>query len=105
MEAVQPRPKMFYNVGSPRYMSPEAYFDNLYTEKSDIWSFGIILYEMVTGTTFDKGRNIIETFNFIRDRGIPIPMNLSNTAKSILQQMLKLNPIKRSSCDEILQNL
>ena len=31
MEAIQPKPRMFYNVGSPRYMSPEAYMDNLYT--------------------------------------------------------------------------
>ena len=50
---------MFYNVGSPRYMSPEAYQDNIYSEKSDIWGIGVTFYEMVTGTTFDKGKNIV----------------------------------------------
>ena len=50
---------MFYNVGSPRYMSPQAYQENIYSEKSDIWSLGITFYEMLTGTTFDKGKNIV----------------------------------------------
>lgn len=38
-----------YNVGSPSYMSPEAYKKTLYSEKSDIWSLGVIFYEMLTG--------------------------------------------------------
>ena len=50
---------MFYNVGSPRYMSPEAYTSNKYSEKSDIWALGIIFYEMLTGTNFDKGKDIL----------------------------------------------
>ncbi len=33
-----------FNVGSPSYMSPEAYNKTLYSEKSDVWSLGIILY-------------------------------------------------------------
>ncbi len=45
----------FYNVGSPAYMSPEAYFDTIYSEKSDIWALGVILHEMVTGRTVLSG--------------------------------------------------
>ena len=29
-------------------MSPEAYINSYYTEKSDIWSFGCVIYEMTT---------------------------------------------------------
>lgn len=93
---------MFYNVGSPRYMSPEAYLENLYTEKSDIWSIGITFYEMVTGTTFDKGKNILETFGFIKEKGIPIPRDLNEKTKRILQSMLMYNHSKRSSCEQLL---
>jgi serine/threonine protein kinase len=50
------KPKMFYNVGSPSYMSPEAYMDNIYGEKSDVWAAGGILYEMLVGSTIDKGK-------------------------------------------------
>ena len=55
MEEVPNKPQCFYNVGSPKYMSPEAYTENKYSEKSDIWAIGVMLYEMLAGFTCDKG--------------------------------------------------
>jgi serine/threonine protein kinase len=40
-----------YNVGSPLYMSPEALKKNIYSLKNDIWSIGILTYEMLYGET------------------------------------------------------
>lgn len=40
-----------YNVGSPLYMSPEALKKNIYSLKNDIWSIGIMTYELLHGTT------------------------------------------------------
>lgn len=48
--ASKDRPKISYNVGSELYMAPEAFNKNSYSEKSDIWSLGIILNEMLTGS-------------------------------------------------------
>jgi serine/threonine protein kinase len=35
------------NVGTPYYMSPEQVNESEYNEKSDIWSAGCLLYEIV----------------------------------------------------------
>ena len=44
-QIIDPRKVMkTFNVGSPSYMSPEAYLRTLYSEKSDSWSLGVILY-------------------------------------------------------------
>lgn len=53
---------MTYNVGSPAYMSPEAYNESIYSEKSDIWALGVILHEMVTGTIPIMRTNDIDQF-------------------------------------------
>jgi serine/threonine protein kinase len=31
-------------------MSPEAYNDSIYSEKSDVWALGVVFHEMLTGT-------------------------------------------------------
>ena len=40
-----------YNVGSPLYMAPESLKNNEYSYKTDIWSLGVILFELLTGET------------------------------------------------------
>jgi serine/threonine protein kinase len=58
MAEVANKPQGYYNVGSPKYMAPEAYEDNIYSEKSDIWALGVILYEMSVGKTCDEGHSM-----------------------------------------------
>jgi serine/threonine protein kinase len=45
-ELVEPQK---YSVGSPLYMSPEAYKRNIYSSKSDLWALGMIIYELIIG--------------------------------------------------------
>ena len=40
-----------YNVGSPLYMAPESLKRNEYSYKTDLWSVGVIFFEMLTGET------------------------------------------------------
>lgn len=43
-------------------MSPEAYYRTMYSEKSDVWALGIILFEMLEGHTIDYGQDINKYF-------------------------------------------
>lgn len=63
------RPMIQYNVGSPTYMAPESYTKSRYSQKSDIWSLGIIFYEMLTGKTPDNGIKIKQYFKDIESKG------------------------------------
>tara|TARA_B100000963_G_scaffold361963_1_gene401368 strand:- start:6207 stop:7397 length:1191 start_codon:yes stop_codon:yes gene_type:complete len=38
----------YTNIGTPYYMSPELYKNFKYTSKTDIWSIGVVLYELMT---------------------------------------------------------
>ena len=36
-----------FSVGTPLYMAPETLIYNTYSEKSDIWAIGVVLYYML----------------------------------------------------------
>jgi NIMA (never in mitosis gene a)-related kinase len=41
--------KIYSQTGTPYYAAPEVWRDQPYDEKSDIWSLGVVLYELATG--------------------------------------------------------
>jgi serine/threonine protein kinase len=49
-------------------MAPESLSDNIYTSKSDIWSFGIVLWELVTlGTDPYPGIDAKDLFKLLNE--------------------------------------
>ncbi|KAJ3440811.1 cell cycle protein kinase dbf2-related [Anaeramoeba flamelloides] len=61
------RNKFFTVVGSPEYISPEILEKKGYTKTVDFWSFGCILYEMLTGFPPFSGSSIEETLENVID--------------------------------------
>lgn len=57
--------KLEYIVGTISYMSPEVLNYEVLDEKTDIWGFGVILYEMLTGVRPFRGDTLINLINGI----------------------------------------
>lgn len=58
------------NIGSPLYMSPEGYIDNIYGPKTDVWAFGIVLYELLHGKT--PNSHLLDTESLRSNITVPI---------------------------------
>ena len=50
-------------TGTPYYTSPEIWRGELYSFKSDIWSLGVCLFEMLTGEVPLDTNDLVKTFN------------------------------------------
>ncbi len=65
-------------LGTPAYMSPEQVLGRPVQGSADIFSLGIVLYEMLTGTRPFKGENLSAIFNAITQYN-PSPPNKLNS--------------------------
>lgn len=87
-------------MGTPIYMPPEQWEDaNLATVQSDIYSFGIVLYEMITGKRPFNGNTLKELQKSHLEDPVPsirkIKPDIPEEIDSIIQKCLDKNPLKR----------
>ncbi len=60
-------------LGSPIYMAPEILKEEIYTLKADIWSLGVVLFEMLFGYCPFESSSISQLINVIKDTELKIP--------------------------------
>ena len=90
--------------GTLDYMAPEILEASTYSNKVDIWSLGVLLYEILQGTTPFKGRNQIERLNNIKKGKLEFSFSISQAAKKLITAMLARSPGERPSTTEVLES-
>ena len=96
---------MYTQTGTPYYASPEVWKDQPYNYKSDIWSLGCVLYEMITLHPPFKAQNMEGLYlKVTKGQYNKIPNQFSSDLSNIIQLLLQVDPDKRPSCDLLLKN-
>ena len=81
-------------VGTPAYMSPEQLKGKAVDKRADIWAFGVVFYEMLTGTRPHQRDTSQETMaSILRDE--PDLTKVPAQARRLLKRCLEKDPQKR----------
>ena len=92
--------------GSPLYMAPEIMNKNKYNSKVDLWSLGIIIYEMLFGVVPFTGKNIFELMKNIKEDKLHFSemISISFRCKMMLVNLLKIDPDERMTWNDFFEN-
>jgi serine/threonine protein kinase len=78
-------------LGTPFYMPPQILNNEQYSAKCDVWSTGIMVYEMLFGRTPWNGLTIPEFYSNIKTEPLLFPKNsqIQKDTRDLLEKMLK----------------
>lgn len=105
-----------YNfVGTPEFMAPEIIKHHIYDTKVDIWSLGIIMYDLLYGhspfTVYVNNikygtidRKLTENAICNKELTFPEPDQENNQINTLLKRCLEKDPKKRISLNELLNH-
>lgn len=92
-------------VGTPYYMSPEICENKSYSYKTDIWSLGVILYELCAlKPPFDANSLPSLALKITKGDYPSLPSFYSRELKQLISSLLHQEPEKRPNTNKILQN-
>ena len=90
--------------GTPLYLSPELVENKPYNEKTDIWSLGIILYEMASLTTPFSGKTLMELGKQVMaGKFEPVPSGYSQHLTKCIRWMLNADMTLRPNIVQLLK--
>jgi len=85
-------------IGTPAYMSPEQIRGKATDHRTDIWSFGCMLYEMLTGERPFEGETVSDTVAHILEREPDwqaLPQETPANIRVLLRRCLEKDPHRR----------
>ena len=90
--------------GTVEYMAPEIVGSENYDFGVDIWSLGILLYEMVIGHSPFKAKNMKSVILNIKSHDLTYEKPLSRECRNLIEKILNINPQKRLKIKDILEH-
>lgn len=94
-ESIDHENKAYSFCGTVEYMAPEVVNRRGHTHSADWWSYGVLMFEMLTGTLPFQGKDRKETMTMILKAKLGMPQFLSLDAQSLLRNLFKRNPGNR----------
>ena len=92
-------------IGTPYYLSPEVINGEPYNYKTDIWSLGVVLYEMCCLKLPFEGNNIAAlSIKIMKGKYDPIPNKYSKNMSNLIKNMLNIDQKLRPNITEVMQN-
>ena len=91
--------------GTPAYIAPEILENKGYEGPPvDIWSSGVVLYAMLSGTVPFKANNLNDLQSMIMNGTFKEINDISKESNDLLHKLLQINPKKRITVDEALNH-
>ena len=93
----------YTQTGTPYYASPEVWNDKPYNYKSDIWSLGCVLYEMIMLRPPFRAESMEGLYNKVIKGQYPrISDRFSNDLSNVVGLLIRVDQNARPSCEQIL---
>jgi len=89
--------------GTPEYLAPEVLVGQGYGKAVDWWSFGSLLYEMLTGLPPFYSQDVQEMYRKIMTDKLTFPDFVQADARALLEQLLERDAEKRLSDPNIIK--
>lgn len=94
----------YTQTGTPYYASPEVWKDKPYDLKSDIWSLGCVLYEMITLKPPFRASDMQGLFKKVIKGIYPkIPPGYSQDLAGVVKRLLQVSPQLRPTCGTLIK--
>ncbi|XP_017064378.1 uncharacterized protein LOC108103421 isoform X3 [Drosophila eugracilis] len=94
-------------AGTYAWMPPEVISSSTYSKSSDVWSYGVLLWELITGETPYKGFDPLSVAYgvAVNTLTLPIPKTCPETWGALMKSCWQINPHDRPGFKEILKQL